>query len=272
MSLRRHSVLAEPGGRAHGATPERRPGRLPPHAQPAALHDADRHRGRPHGLAGRDRARTVPARGASPLARARFPSSGIAGADPPAPPRPSSRLSPQFELEEQLSLFIKDEVYHMSNVLQRRPLDDLGFRQLIADNVEVFTNRVKVMSCQYERERVSPSSSSRRSRIPAGARADPSLPPAPPLRSKTRVTSRSPSRSSASSTRPRTATTSRACPRPGCPSSDGGHAAAPLLSCPPQLASRDPPLVSLPHVSLSPPPFPLALCRSRPPCTSRSIS
>jgi hypothetical protein len=43
----------------------------------------------------------------------------------------------------------------MSNVLQRRPLDDLGFRQLIADNVDVFVNRVKVMSCQYERERVS---------------------------------------------------------------------------------------------------------------------
>lgn len=62
---------------------------------------------------------------------------------------------PQFDLEEQLSLFIKDEVYHMSNVLHRRPLDDLSFRQLIADNVAVITNRVQVMSCQYERERVS---------------------------------------------------------------------------------------------------------------------
>ncbi|CDZ98369.1 Histone acetyltransferase SAGA, TRRAP/TRA1 component, PI-3 kinase superfamily [Phaffia rhodozyma] len=59
----------------------------------------------------------------------------------------------QFDLEEQLSLFMKDEVYHMINVLKRRPLDDLSFRQLVAQNVEVFGNKVKMISCQYEREK-----------------------------------------------------------------------------------------------------------------------
>lgn len=122
---------------------------------------------------------------------------------------------PQFDLEEQLSLFIKDEVYHMSNVLHRRPLDDLSFRQLIADNVAVITNRVQVMSCQYERERVSSNTIAFLARKP---HADFTL--VSRLCSRTRATSRSLSRSSRSSTGPRTGTTSLDYQSPTCPSSN----------------------------------------------------
>lgn len=41
-------------------------------------------------------------------------------------------------------------------MLKRPALDDTKFRNLVAQNTDIFAMKVKVLSCQYERDRVSP--------------------------------------------------------------------------------------------------------------------
>ncbi|KDQ21071.1 hypothetical protein BOTBODRAFT_142417 [Botryobasidium botryosum FD-172 SS1] len=59
---------------------------------------------------------------------------------------------PEFDLDQQLSLFIRDEVLTWYNSHQKQQTNDLVFRDHIAQNVEAIVKKAEILSCRLERD------------------------------------------------------------------------------------------------------------------------
>jgi len=65
---------------------------------------------------------------------------------------------PEFDLDQQLSLFIRDEVLTWYNSHQKHQTNDLVFRDHIAQNVEAIVKKAEILSCRLERDMGNPNS------------------------------------------------------------------------------------------------------------------
>jgi len=66
---------------------------------------------------------------------------------------------PEYDLEQQLSLFLRDEVLTWYNIHNKTASADIVFRGHVAHNVDVVVKRAEVLSCKYERENTHANSS-----------------------------------------------------------------------------------------------------------------
>ncbi|KAF8339104.1 FAT-domain-containing protein [Cantharellus anzutake] len=66
---------------------------------------------------------------------------------------------PEYDLEQQLSLFLRDEVLTWYSHHGKQPSADIVFRTHVSQNVDVVVKRAEVLACKYERENTHPNSS-----------------------------------------------------------------------------------------------------------------
>lgn len=69
-----------------------------------------------------------------------------------------SLTTPEFEMDDYLSLFIRDELNSWQSGAAASPvlklLSDAQFRDLVQQNVQLVTKRAESLSCRMEREKV----------------------------------------------------------------------------------------------------------------------
>lgn len=70
-----------------------------------------------------------------------------------------SLTTPEFDMDDYLSLFIRDELNSWQSGAVASPvlklLGDAQFRDLVLQNVQLVTKRAEALSCRVEREKVS---------------------------------------------------------------------------------------------------------------------
>jgi len=66
---------------------------------------------------------------------------------------------PEYDLEQQLSLFLRDEVLTWYSHHTKQPSADILFRTHVSHNVDVVVKRAEVLACKFERENTHPNSS-----------------------------------------------------------------------------------------------------------------
>ena len=64
-------------------------------------------------------------------------------------------FSLQFDMDQQLSLFLRDEVLTWYNIHQRAPQVDHTFREEVAAMVDGVVKRAEMLACKVDRENVS---------------------------------------------------------------------------------------------------------------------
>ncbi|KAL6601053.1 hypothetical protein U3516DRAFT_602921 [Neocallimastix sp. 'constans'] len=67
-----------------------------------------------------------------------------------------SLIEPEFELENYLGIFIKDEIISIQNIAQNRikTLQDNNLRKYVAQNIRLIQHRTESLSCKQEREKL----------------------------------------------------------------------------------------------------------------------
>jgi transformation/transcription domain-associated protein len=61
---------------------------------------------------------------------------------------------PQFDLDQQLSLFLRDEVLTWSSIYQKPTASDLTFRHQVVQSADGVVKKAELLSCRSERENV----------------------------------------------------------------------------------------------------------------------
>ena len=67
----------------------------------------------------------------------------------------SNPYASQYDLEQQLNLFLRDEVLTWYSHHTKQPSADIVFRTHVSHNVDVVVKRAEVLACKFERENVS---------------------------------------------------------------------------------------------------------------------
>jgi len=66
-----------------------------------------------------------------------------------------SLTEPEFELENYLGIFIKDEIVSIQNIVQKHPtLQDNLLRNYVTQNINLIQHRAESLSCKQEREKL----------------------------------------------------------------------------------------------------------------------
>jgi len=63
-----------------------------------------------------------------------------------------SLTEPEFDMDQQLSLFLRDEVLTWYNIHQRAPQVDHTFREEVAAMVDGVVKRAEMLACKVDRE------------------------------------------------------------------------------------------------------------------------